>query len=67
MIKAKFNTSQRVNIMDQEGNLLVKGAIVRSYNTQTQEYYLTFRGEDELDKSFNVKEDQIQPSGTERK
>jgi len=41
-----FKTSDKVTILSDNGQPLVKGAIVRSYKTDTGEYYLTKRDEE---------------------
>lgn len=43
MMTRTFNTSQRVTILGRNGEPEIRGAIVRSFNEQTGEYYLTYR------------------------
>jgi len=41
----KFKTSQKVAILKEDGAPVIEGAIVRNYNEETKEYYLTYRDE----------------------
>jgi hypothetical protein len=56
----KFKTSEQVTILDQEGKPLVKGAIVRSFNTATEEYHLTIRSEKLAFRYFMRKKSSLQ-------
>lgn len=59
-METKFRTSQRVIILDIRGLPFMTGAIVRSFNEVTKEYYLTFRGEEGETESFYVPEERLQ-------
>lgn len=41
----KFKTSERVTILDEDYKPLIKGAIVRGFNAEKEEYHLTLRSE----------------------
>ena len=56
---AKFRTSQKVAIIKEDGTPEIKGAIVRNFNEETKEYYLTYRDEKEGIQIFFATEERL--------
>jgi hypothetical protein len=55
----KFKTSQKVAIIKEDGTTVIEGAIVRSFNEETQEYYLTYRNEKQGIQVYFAAEDRL--------
>ena len=56
----KFKTSQLVTIAGAEGAPDIRNAVVRSYNSSTGEYYLTYRDENQMIHQILVAEERLQ-------
>ena len=62
-MERKYKTSERISILNEEGEVLLRGAIVRNFNSETATYHVTLRTEEEGLLSFHLPQQQLLAEG----